>query len=108
MTFSSVRHIHFVGIGGIGMSGIAEILRSLDFDVSGSDLKASDVTRRLEGLGVRIDLGHRAENVQSADVVVISSAVRADNPEVVEARSRQMLIQRRAAALRKGGERCCE
>jgi len=94
-----VKHVHFVGVGGIGMSGIAEILRSLDFDVSGSDLKASDVTRRLEGLGVRIDLGHRAENVQSADVVVISSAVRADNPEVVEARSRQIPVIARAEML---------
>ncbi len=82
-----VRHVHFVGIGGIGMSGIAEVLLSLDFAVTGSDLKASDVTRRLEGLGVRVDLGHRAEHVRGADVVVISSAVQPDNPEVVEARA---------------------
>ncbi len=94
-----VRHVHFVGVGGIGMSGIAEILRSLDFDVSGSDLKASDVTRRLEGLGVRVDLGHRAENVRGADVVVISSAVRPDNPEVLEARARETPVIQRAEML---------
>ncbi len=94
-----VRHVHFVGIGGIGMSGIAEILRSLDFDVSGSDLKGSDTTKRLEGLGVRVDVGHRAGNVQDADVVVISSAVRPDNPEVVEARARQIPVIARAEML---------
>ncbi len=94
-----VRHVHFVGIGGIGMSGIAEILRSLDFDVSGSDLKASDVTRRLEGLGVRVDVGHRAENVRGTDVVVVSSAVRPDNPEVLEARARNTPVIQRAEML---------
>lgn len=94
-----VRHVHFVGVGGIGMSGLAEILRSLDFDVSGSDLKGSDVTKRLESLGVRVDLGHRAENVRDADVVVISSAVRPDNPEVLEARHRQIPVIARAEML---------
>ncbi len=94
-----VRHVHFVGVGGIGMSGIAEILRSLDFDVSGSDLKGSDVTKRLEGLGVRVDVGHRADNVRDADVVVISSAVRPDNPEVLEARVRQIPVIARAEML---------
>jgi UDP-N-acetylmuramate--alanine ligase len=94
-----VRQVHFVGVGGIGMSGIAEILRSLDFEVSGSDLKGSDVTRRLEGLGVVVHLGHRAENVKDADVVVISSAVRPDNPEVLEARSRQIPVIQRAEML---------
>ena len=72
--------IHFVGIGGIGMSGIAEVLLNLDYAVSGSDLKASEVTRRLEALGGRIEVGHAAANVGDADVVVISSAVRRDNP----------------------------
>ncbi|MGZ3478082.1 MAG: UDP-N-acetylmuramate--L-alanine ligase, partial [Polyangiales bacterium] len=94
-----VRHVHFVGIGGIGMSGIAEILRSLDYDVSGSDLKPSDVTRRLEGLGVRVDIGHREANVRGADVVVISSAVRPDNPEVLEARAHQIPVIARAEML---------
>ena len=94
-----VRHVHFVGVGGIGMSGIAEILVSLDYDVSGSDLKGSDVTKRLEGMGVRVDVGHRAGNVRDADVVVISSAVRPDNPEVVEARARQIPVIARAEML---------
>ena len=78
-----VRHVHFVGIGGIGMSGLAEILRTLEFDVSGSDMKPNDITRRLETLGVRVDVGHRAENVDGADVVVYSSAIQPDNPEIV-------------------------
>ncbi|NUP12577.1 MAG: UDP-N-acetylmuramate--L-alanine ligase [Polyangiaceae bacterium] len=82
-----VRHIHFVGVGGVGMSGLAEILRSLDFDVSGSDLKGSSTTQRLAGIGVRIDVGHRAENVAGADVVVFSSAIKDENPELVEARA---------------------
>jgi UDP-N-acetylmuramate--alanine ligase len=75
-------HIHFVGIGGIGMSGIAELLLNLGYTVSGSDLKASDITERLRSLGGVIHEGHAAEQVQGADVVVISSAVRPDNPEV--------------------------
>lgn len=82
-----VRHIHFIGIGGVGMSGLAEILRTLDFDVSGSDLKASGTTKRLAGIGVRIDVGHHAENVAGADVVVYTSAVGDHNPEIVEARA---------------------
>ncbi|WP_437945966.1 UDP-N-acetylmuramate--L-alanine ligase [Sorangium sp. So ce296] len=82
-----VRHVHFVGIGGVGMSGLAEILRSLEFEVSGSDLKESSTTRRLTSLGVRIDIGHRAENVRGVDVVVYSSAIRPENPELTEARA---------------------
>jgi UDP-N-acetylmuramate--alanine ligase len=82
-----VRRVHFVGVGGIGMSGLAEILRTLEFDVSGSDLREGENTRHLERLGVRIDVGHRAENIRGADVVVVSSAIARDNPEVVEARS---------------------
>ena len=77
-----VRHVHFVGVGGIGMSGLAEILRTLDFEVTGSDLRPNENTRRLEGLGARIFLGHAAENVEGADVVVYSSAIRPDNPEI--------------------------
>jgi UDP-N-acetylmuramate--alanine ligase len=94
-----VRHVHFVGVGGIGMSGLAEILRSLGFEVSGSDLKASDVTRRLEELGVKVHEGHRASNVRDVEVVVISSAVKADNPEVVEAKSRGIPVIARAEML---------
>lgn len=81
-----VRQVHFIGVGGIGMSGLAEILRTLEFDVSGSDLRKGETTSRLERLGVRIDVGHRAENIPGADVVVYSSAIQDDNPEVVEAR----------------------
>ncbi len=81
-----VRHVHFIGVGGIGMSGLAEILRTLEFDVSGSDLRAGENTRNLQRLGVRIDVGHRAENVRAADVVVYTSAVSAENPELIEAR----------------------
>ncbi|MBN1611744.1 MAG: UDP-N-acetylmuramate--L-alanine ligase [Polyangiaceae bacterium] len=80
-----VRRVHFVGVGGIGMSGLAEILRTLEFDVSGSDLREGENTRHLQRLGVRIDVGHRAENIRGADVVVVSSAIAGDNPEVVEA-----------------------
>src|SRR3990172_10872763 len=79
------RHIHFVGIGGAGMSGIAEVLHNMEYLVTGSDLKASEVTRRLESLGIRVSIGHAPENVQGADVVVRSSAVALDNPEVAAA-----------------------
>ncbi len=94
-----VRHAHFVGIGGIGMSGLAEILRTMDFDVSGSDLKPNDNTRRLETMGVRIDVGHRAENVQGADVVVYSSAVSMQNPEIARARALEIPIISRGEML---------
>jgi UDP-N-acetylmuramate--alanine ligase len=91
--------IHFVGVGGIGMSGIAEVLLNLGYAVSGSDLKESDITRRLASLGGRIQRGHAAANVEDVDVVVISSAVRKDNPEVVEARRRKIPIIPRAEML---------
>ena len=81
-----VRHIHFVGVGGVGMSGIAEILRSLEFEVSGSDLREGANTLRLASLGVRIDVGHEPGNVHGSDVVVCSTAIKGDNPEVVEAK----------------------
>jgi UDP-N-acetylmuramate--alanine ligase len=92
-------HVHFVGIGGIGMSGIAEVLLNQGYRVSGSDLKASELTRRLERLGATIFEGHRAENLVQADVVVISSAVRKDNPEVVTARQRKIPVIPRAEML---------
>lgn len=78
-------HIHFVGVGGIGMSGIAELLLNLGYRVSGSDLQSSDITLRLERLGGRIFIGHSANQIEKADVVVTSSAIRADNPEVAAA-----------------------
>jgi UDP-N-acetylmuramate--alanine ligase len=91
--------IHFVGIGGIGMSGIAEVLLNLGYRVSGSDQRDSDATRRLRSLGGRIFVGHRAEQVANADVVVISSAVKADNPEVVAARQAGVPVIPRAEML---------
>jgi len=84
---SRIRAVHFVGIGGIGMSGIAEVLLAHGFLVSGSDLAEGQTTRRLAGLGARIDIGHASEHVRGADVAVFSSAVARDNPELVEARS---------------------
>ena len=83
--FKKYRHIHFVGIGGIGMSGIAELLINLGYSVSGSDVKESDITRRLERHGARVYIGHRAEQIEGADVVVVSSAIPPTNPEVVAA-----------------------
>ncbi len=94
-----VRHVHFVGIGGAGMSGIAEVLLNLDYVVSGSDLSESNATRRLTGLGAQVHIGHSAEHVASADVVVISSAVKADNPEVFAARARHVPVVPRALML---------
>jgi UDP-N-acetylmuramate--alanine ligase len=97
--FKRYRHIHFVGIGGIGMSGIAEVLLNQGYGVSGSDLKLSSVTDRLAALGGTIYQGHSADNVRGADVVVISSAVSPDNPEVVIAKSRQIPVIPRAEML---------
>lgn len=93
------RRIHFVGVGGIGMSGIAELLTNLGYEVTGSDAKRSDVTERLERIGVRVRIGHEAAHVGAADVVVTSSAIRADNPEVAEAKRRQVPVIPRAEML---------
>ncbi len=94
-----IRSIHFVGIGGAGMSGIAEVLKNQGYDVSGSDLKDSPVTDRLRALGVTVFIGHREDNSANADVVVVSSAVSAENPEVAAARSRRIPIVPRAEML---------
>lgn len=94
-----VRHIHFIGIGGIGMSGLAEILRSMNFKVSGSDLKENSTIERLVTLGVEVFIGHKVENVQGADVVVYSSAVSRTNVEVFEARSQGIPVIARAEML---------
>src|SRR5947207_389875 len=91
--------IHFVGIGGIGMSGIAEVLHNLGYRVQGSDLSDGANTRRLADLGIKIHIGHRADNVGNAQVVVVSSAVKKDNPEVLAARSRVVPVVRRAEML---------
>jgi len=93
------RHVHFVGIGGIGMSGIAELLANLGYAVSGSDARRSELTDRLSSMGVRIAIGHGSEHVGDADVVVVSSAVPATNPEVVEARARHVPVIPRAEML---------
>ncbi|MGH9409690.1 MAG: UDP-N-acetylmuramate--L-alanine ligase [Vicinamibacterales bacterium] len=93
------RGIHFVGVGGIGMSGIAELLVNLGYDVSGSDAKASEMTDRLASLGVRVSIGHTAAGVGGADVVVVSSAIPAANPEVSEARRRGIPVIPRAEML---------
>ena len=84
--FGRVKHVHLVGIGGAGMSGIAEVLLNLKFRISGSDLKRSDTTERLSELGARVSYGHAPENIEGADVVVVSTAVSRDNPELVAAR----------------------
>jgi UDP-N-acetylmuramate--alanine ligase len=97
--FRRIQHVHFVGIGGIGMSGIAEVLINLGFRVSGSDLKASNVTDRLQQMGIEIFEGHTAENVGQPHVVVRSTAVRDDNPEIVEANRRSIPVIPRAEML---------
>ena len=94
-----IHRIHFVGIGGAGMGGIAEVLLNLGYAVQGSDLKPNEVTQRLQRLGVQILLGHAREHVGAADVVVVSTAVPADNPEVVEATVRRLPIVQRAEML---------
>ena len=97
--FAKIQRIHFVGIGGIGMSGIAEVLLNLGYKVSGSDLKASSVTHRLASLGASTFEGHRAENIAGAEVVVTSSAIARDNPEVAEARRLHIPVIQRAEML---------
>jgi UDP-N-acetylmuramate--alanine ligase len=94
-----IRTIHFVGIGGAGMAGIAEVLLNLGYSVRGSDLKLTSVTERLRGLGAQVSEGHAAENLGEADVVVVSSAVAADNPEVLAAHARRIPVVRRAEML---------
>ncbi len=91
--------MHFVGIGGIGMSGIAEVLFHLGFPISGSDISESDTVKKLRDLGISIQIGHRAENIHSAKVIVISSAIQKDNPELVEAKRLSLPIVTRAEML---------
>src|SRR5271166_1589132 len=97
--FAKIQRIHFVGIGGIGMSGIAEVLLNLGYQISGSDLKNSAVTQRLTALGAVIFEGHAAVNLAGAEVVVTSSAIALDNPEVAEARRRHVPVIQRAEML---------
>jgi UDP-N-acetylmuramate--alanine ligase len=97
--FAKIQRIHFIGIGGIGMSGIAEVLLNLGYKVSGSDLKSSPVTQRLAGLGAAIFEGHHADNIVGAEVVVTSSAISAENPEVAEAHALHIPVIQRAEML---------
>jgi UDP-N-acetylmuramate--alanine ligase len=97
--FAKIQRIHFVGIGGIGMSGIAEVLLNLGYKVSGSDLKSSAVTQRLAGLGATVFEGHRAENIAGAEVVVASSAISPANPEINQARELHIPVIQRAEML---------
>ncbi len=97
--FGRLKRVHFVGIGGIGMSGIALVLKNLGFEVSGSDVKESEVTRRLRDAGVRVNIGHAAVNCEGAEVVVYSTAVPEDNPELVFAQERGVPVIRRAEML---------
>jgi UDP-N-acetylmuramate--alanine ligase len=99
VSFRNFQRIHLVGIGGIGMSGIAEVLLTLGYSVSGSDTKPSTITERLQDLGAVVYEGHKASNVEGAHVVVISSAVKADNPEVLEAHKRKIPVIPRAEML---------
>ena len=95
----AIHHIHFVGIGGAGMSGIAEVLFNLGYTISGSDLSDSTVLRRLNGLGIHTCIGHAAQNIAGADAVVTSTAVQQDNPEVVAAREKRIPVVPRALML---------
>jgi UDP-N-acetylmuramate--alanine ligase len=95
----AIRHIHFVGLGGAGMSGIAEVLHNLGYTISGSDLSDSATLRRLADLGIQTHVGHAAANVQGADAVVTSTAVQADNPEVLAARAKKIPVVPRALML---------
>ena len=94
-----IRRIHFVGIGGSGMSGIAEVLLNQGYEISGSDISASPSVRRLTEAGAEIFLGHSESNIENADVVVKSSAVTIDNPEIASARERGIPVVRRAEML---------
>ena len=97
--FAKIQRVHFVGIGGIGMSGIAEVLLNLGFKVSGSDLRRSAVTDRLAKLGATIYEGHEAQHVSGAEVVVTSSAITKDNPEILAARDIHVAVIQRAEML---------
>lgn len=94
-----VKNVHFIGIGGVGMSGIAEVMQSLGFSVSGSDLKAGPAVVRLQDLGVKVYIGHEESNVSNVDVVVVSSAIDHSNPEIVAAKDKRIPIIRRAEML---------
>ena len=93
------KKIHFVGIGGIGMSGIAEVLKNMGYKITGSDIKESETVKRLKKLGIKVFIGHSKENIDETDVVVFSSAVKPDNPEIVKAKSLGIPVIPRAEML---------
>ncbi len=97
--YKKFQHIHFVGIGGIGMSGIAEVMINLGYRVSGSDLKETEITRRLMGLGCRVFIGHKEEHLNQCDLVILSSAVKQDNPEIIAAKQKGIPVIPRAEML---------
>ncbi len=99
MVFHKIEQVHFVGIGGIGMSGIAEVLLNLGFKVTGSDVRKTDITDRLEKFGARVLCGHKEENLVDSDVVVVASAIRADNPEIRKAKELFIPVIQRAEML---------
>lgn len=94
-----VKHIHFIGIGGAGMGGIAEVLKNLGYEISGSDIKQSTITQRLESLGIAVAIGHAPENITQADVVVVTSAIDDSNKELITARKNRIPVVRRAEML---------
>ena len=97
--FGKTKYIHFIGIGGIGMSGMAELLHKLGFNISGSDLISSERTNSLNELGIEINNGHNAHNITNPDVVVYSSAINQDNPEIYAAKKKKIPVIRRAEML---------
>ena len=98
-TMGRVKHIHFIGIGGAGMGGIAEVLKNIGYEISGSDIKESTITKRLKSLGIQISIGHSAKNIKETDVVVITSAIDENNEEICEARKNRIPIVGRAEML---------
>ncbi|NIS63116.1 MAG: UDP-N-acetylmuramate--L-alanine ligase, partial [Proteobacteria bacterium] len=96
---AKIDHIHFVGIGGIGMSGIAEVLLNLGYEVSGSDIRKTEITRRLEQLGAQVYYKHRAKNIEGSKVVVVSSAIKEGNPEIQAASEKLIPVIPRAEML---------
>ena len=94
-----IKNIHFIGIGGAGMSGIAEVFHNLDYVISGSDITESAMVRHLRNLGIKIHIGHRSENIDAVHVVVVSTAIDENNPEIVAAKELRIPIVRRAEML---------
>ena len=94
-----IKHVHFVGIGGAGMGGIAEVITNIGFSVSGSDIAESPMTQRLSGIGITVYKGHATKNIQDANVVVVSSAIDEDNPEIMAARENNIPVVPRAEML---------